>query len=412
MSRVPEGWKGKRIASLFSHVRRKNSTGCSNVLTISGQHGLVNQREYFNRSVAGENIDKYCLLKRGEFAYNRSSMNGYPCGAIKRLEHYDEGVLSTLYICFAARCGVCEPEFYKHVFESDVFFQELRGVVQVGARAHGLLNVTPSEFMNVSVVCPPLPEQKKIAAILSSVDDAIAATQAVIDQTRKVKEGLLQDLLTRGIGHIRFKQTEIGVIPEGWEVKRLENVVTSPITYGIVQAGVHVNDGVPYIRVSDMTGFELSPQGMLRTAPELAAKFKRSEVRAGEVVCALRGVIGHVMRVPEALDGANLTQGTARIAPDCRILSQEYLLWAMRSPVVNSQALCEAKGSALKEISLNSLKKLLIPIPCKEEQLRIVENLNAVLLCERFCCEKKEQYKDVKRGLMQDLLSGDVRICA
>ena len=79
--------------------------------------------------------------------------------------------------------------------------------------------------MNPPLLLPPLPEQTKIAAILSSVDEAIAATQSVIDQTRKVKQGLLQDLLTRGIGHTRFKQTEIGEIPEAWEVKRLDSVV-------------------------------------------------------------------------------------------------------------------------------------------------------------------------------------------
>ena len=159
-----------------------------------------------------------------------------------------------------------------------------------------------------------------------------------------------------------------------------------------------------------MNSFELTSKGMLRTAPELAAKYIRSRVQLGDLVYALRGLIGHVMLVPQELEGANLTQGTARIAPDRLILSSEYLLWAMRSPIVMSQSLREAKGSALKEISLNSLKKILIPLPCKEEQFEIGRQVNAVWSHEKLCCKNLATYESVKRGLMQDLLSGSVRV--
>lgn len=407
MSRVPDGWQRKKIASLFSQVRRKNSTGCSNVLTISGQHGLIDQREYFNRSVAGASLDKYYLLKRGEFAYNRSSMNGYPCGAIKPLEHYDEGVLSTLYICFAAKEGECAPEFYKHVFESNAFFEELRGVVQVGARAHGLLNVTPSEFLNVSVVCPPLPEQKNIAAILSSVDDAIAATQAVIDQTRKVKEGLLHDLLTRGIGHTRFKQTEIGEIPEGWEVKRLEELAT--VERGRFSARPrndpkYYGGDIPFVQTGDVT----SSDGFLRKHSQSLneAGLKVSKLfPKGTILITIAANIGDV-----ALAGYDVAFPDSLVGIIARpqFADTMWLLFALQrcKEVLDAQA----TQNAQKNINLQVLKPLLLPVPPIEEQRRISSTLNGVVAAIAEGMAKVDRIIAVKRGLMQDLLSGSVRV--
>ncbi|MDZ7778956.1 MAG: restriction endonuclease subunit S [Gemmatimonadota bacterium] len=99
------------------------------------------------------------------------------------------------------------------------------GSHRTGRASHGGQSISRLEdLMGERLLLPPLPEQRKIAAILSSVDDAIAATRKVIEQTERVKQGLLQTLMTRGIGHTRFKQTEIGEIPEEWEVVTLEDV--------------------------------------------------------------------------------------------------------------------------------------------------------------------------------------------
>ncbi|BAZ15467.1 type I restriction-modification enzyme S subunit [Calothrix sp. NIES-4071] len=258
---------------------------------------------------------------------------------------------------------------------------------------------------------PPLPEQKKIAAILNSVDEAIAKTQAVIEQTRKVKQGLLQQLLTRGIGHTKFKDSAIGKIPECWDVKTLSSVVASdkPITYGIVQAGPHIPDGIPYIRVSDMAGTSLSSEGMLRTSPEIAERYKRSAVAYGDIVYALRGNIGCVLLVPQSLHGANLTQGTARISPGNNI-NPIYLLWSLRSPLAVKQALLESKGSTFKEISLEKLRQIKITIPPIEEQSAIAKMMEEVEYSYINNLKSLKSLQQLKRTLMQDLLTGCVRV--
>ena len=128
----PQDWHVATLRDVFIPVIRKNDKGLKRVLTASGQHGLIDQSDFFNHSVAGKSLTKYYLLKQGEFAYNRSSMKNYPYGAIKRLNKYDEGILSTLYICFAVSEKNNNSDYYEHVFESGLLNQGLRSVTQVG----------------------------------------------------------------------------------------------------------------------------------------------------------------------------------------------------------------------------------------------------------------------------------------
>lgn len=129
-------------------------------------------------------------------------MNGYPFGAIKRLDAYDEGVLSTLYLCFELISKSCSSDFYKHLFEAGVLNKQLRGIVQVGARAHGLLNVTLEDFFAIKVKCPPLEEQKKIASFIDIADREIDLLRSQLEALREQKKGLMQQLLT---GKVRVK---------------------------------------------------------------------------------------------------------------------------------------------------------------------------------------------------------------
>lgn len=268
-----------------------------------------------------------------------------------------------------------------------------------------------SDMRDIEYLAPPLPEQQKIATILSSVDDVIEKTRAQIDKLKDLKTGMMQELLTKGIGHTEFKDSPVGRIPVSWDVLYLEELVKAEknITYGIVQAGAHHDGGVPYIRVSDMTKRALSRNGMLLTSPEIAEKYQRSAVSCGDIVYALRGVIGHVLVVPKELDGANLTQGTARISPNDKVDSG-YLFWAMKSPYVNEQNDLAAKGSTFREVTLASLRKIQVALPELSEQQKIASIFGSVELNIFSIEDKLAQLKSIKKALMQDLLTGKVRV--
>lgn len=164
-------FKTVKLKEIARRVTRKNTHGSTNVLTISAKRGLVSQREYFNRSVSGANLKNYYSIKKGEFAYNRSSANGAPFGSIKQLTKYNIGVLSTLYICFSIRdSSEVLASFMTHYFDAGLLNKDLRSVAQEGARAHGLLNISVMDFFNLEVRIPEISQQKKIGETLTDCD--------------------------------------------------------------------------------------------------------------------------------------------------------------------------------------------------------------------------------------------------
>ncbi|MBY7933574.1 restriction endonuclease subunit S [Vibrio fluvialis] len=190
-------WRVSKLSKLFERVTTKNNGQSINVVTISGQHGLIRQEEFFKKAVASETLDGYFLLRQGQFAYNKSYSNGYPMGAIKRLNRYPDGVVTTLYICFElSDSGRADSDFWEHYFESGLLNKGLSQIAHEGGRAHGLLNVKPSDFFSLKVSTPSFEEQQKIAAVLSTADQEISALQQKLDALKQEKKALMQQLLT------------------------------------------------------------------------------------------------------------------------------------------------------------------------------------------------------------------------
>lgn len=206
-------WQHLDFDSLFERVTRKNKVGNTNVLTISGQHGLISQREYFNKNVASENLSGYTLLERGEFAYNKSYSAGYPMGAIKPLLAYDVGVVSSLYLCFRIREDVeADFDFFRHYFEAGFLDEEISGIAQEGARNHGLLNVSIPDFFKLRLHIPPLPVQRKIAEVLNVAEHEERACELQLEQLRTEKRALMQQVLT-GKRRVRVPESEAEASP-------------------------------------------------------------------------------------------------------------------------------------------------------------------------------------------------------
>lgn len=196
-SMTTHGWKFADLDEVFERVTRRNTTANSNVLTISGTRGLISQRDYFNKSVASENLSGYTLIERGEFAYNKSYSAGYPMGAIKPLTRYDQGVVSSLYICFRLRDGVeADADFFRHYFEVGMLNEGLSEIAQEGARNHGLLNVGVGDFFKLRLHIPDVTEQRRVAVILNMAEQKEQLITAQLDKLRDEKKALMSQLLT------------------------------------------------------------------------------------------------------------------------------------------------------------------------------------------------------------------------
>ena len=164
-----------RLDAFTKRVMRKNKSNQSRLpLTISAQYGLVDQVTFFNKIVASTDLSNYYLLKKGEFAYNKSYSSDYPWGAIKRLDNYDQGALSSLYICFTPQDNVVS-DFILQYFESPKWHKGISEIAVEGARNHGLLNVSVQDFFHTYHYVPKdKKEQIKISKLLMLFDERIA----------------------------------------------------------------------------------------------------------------------------------------------------------------------------------------------------------------------------------------------
>jgi type I restriction enzyme S subunit len=192
-----EKWEETSLGDLFERVTRKNVEQNTNVVTISAQRGFVRQTDFFNKSIASEIVDNYFLVEKGEFCYNKSYSNGYPWGAIKRLNDFEKAVVTTLYICFGLKNSQKNSgDFFEQYFEANLLDKGLTKIAHEGGRAHGLLNVTPSDFFSLKITIPTSEEQTAIAQVLLAADKEIQLLKAKTEKLREQKKGLMQVLLT------------------------------------------------------------------------------------------------------------------------------------------------------------------------------------------------------------------------
>lgn len=198
------------------------------------------------------------------------------------------------------------------------------------------------------------------------------------------------------------------MVPKGWMLKQLSDIVKEKISYGIVQAGPHIPNGIPYIKSSDIRG-AIDPASLQRTAPEIHYKYRRSAVHPGDIIFSLRGNIGETSIVPSNLLEANLTQGTARISvssDQCNeFYHQQFAMDKLRN-YINSLS----KGSTFKEISLEELRKVKVLCAPLPEQKKIAQILltwdKAISVTEKLLANSQQQ----KKALMQQLLTGKKRL--
>ena len=186
-------WKMMRLGDIATRITRRNKGRSNLPLTISARDGLIDQRHFFSKQVASKNLDNYILLQRGEFAYNKSTSSDSPWGTIKRLDRYDQGCVSTLYICFSTHS--VDSQFITTLFNSPIWHREIQAIATEGARNHGLLNISSKDFFDIQLQIPDsLSEQKHIGRFFAAYEQLIRQTAKRIGLLEKKKKALLQTM--------------------------------------------------------------------------------------------------------------------------------------------------------------------------------------------------------------------------
>jgi type I restriction enzyme, S subunit len=191
-------WDGKELSSIADPVsERADNEGQHNILTLSGEHGLVLQSEYFGKQIAGTSSERYLRIQRDDFVYNDRTTKASAYGTIKRLKHHPHGIVSPIYKCFRFKGGEL-PSFWEWYFESGAHEAQLRSLANEGARA-GRFNVSIDRFLSTIAFSPDpqSSEQAKIAECLSTLDELIDAERQKLDALKTQKQGLVQEFFPR-----------------------------------------------------------------------------------------------------------------------------------------------------------------------------------------------------------------------
>ena len=192
-----EAWEQRKLGDLVDRVTRKNQDLVSELpLTISAQYGLIDQNEFFDKRVASKDVSGYYLIENGEFAYNKSTSTDAPWGAIKRLDRYENGVLSTLYIVFGIKeNNPVDSDFLVSYYSTNLWHKGIHEIAAEGARNHGLLNIAPADFFETKLMIPQdIEEQKKIGKYFEELERLITLHQQKCEELKKIKKFMLQKM--------------------------------------------------------------------------------------------------------------------------------------------------------------------------------------------------------------------------
>jgi type I restriction enzyme S subunit len=201
--RTPDGWREMKLGQAFERVQGTTKPDVKDVLSITATVGFVQQKDKFSRIIAGRNLRRYILLKKGEFANNKGNSKTYPQECVYMLDDFDEAAVPNVYFCFRPRNNEIYGNFFKFYFENSLLNHQLQKVINTGVRNDGLLNLHPNDFFSIRIKIPSIPEQKRITRVLSTATNEINNLQKKLNAMGKQKRGLMQKLLT---GEVRVKQ--------------------------------------------------------------------------------------------------------------------------------------------------------------------------------------------------------------
>lgn len=412
---IPKDWSIPKLANLIEIETGKRAKGGAldkgNVASIGGEH-IDYQGNIRWDDMKFIPDDFYNFLKQGKVNFGDILLvkDGATTGKVAMVKNLKYEKVAVNEHVFLLRS---KTDRLSNGFLFYFLFSRL-GRIQIKTRVHGIIGgIIRNDLETVLIPLPPLQEQQKITEILSVVDLAIGKVDEVIAKIERLKKDLMQELLTKGIGHKEFKDTKIGKTPKEWQIVKLGDILTECYRYPTYYNIEYVDHGVPEIR-----GELLLHDGQIETdsekiryvMEETAQRFHRVRVIEGDLIFSVRGTMGKVGFVPKNLEGAVVTANLMRLSPDRQKAHSKWLLYYLTSNRFQRTLNAFSSYTTIKTIQAPVLKSILVPLPAYPEQRKIAEILSTIDKRLELGINEKGKLKRIKRGLMDLLLTGKVRV--
>ncbi|WP_025783041.1 restriction endonuclease subunit S [Sporosarcina sp. D27] len=407
-----DAWEQRKLGEVVKRVTRKNKDLESTLpLTISAQDGLIGQNEFFNKTVASRDVSGYYLVRNGEFAYNKSYSNGYPWGAVKRLDRYDKGVLSTLYIVFETTD--INSDFLTKYYDTTYWYREVSKHAAEGARNHGLLNIAASDFFETELLVPKdSEEQKKIGDFFNQLDNIIALHYRKLELLKDTKKSLLQKMFPNdgaNVPEIRFAG-----FTDDWEHRKFSYVLDFSISNNTLsRANLNYDKGeVKNIHYGDIlvkfdTIVDINSDYVPWVTDGKPEDYKKQRLQNGDVIIADTAedeTTGKAIEVTGITNNFAVSGLHTMVARPNQEFAPKYLGYYLNSPAYHNTLLPLMQGTKVLSLSKANIAKTNVSFPKNAEEQENIGSFfesfdNLITLHQR----ELNSLKNLKKLLLQQM---------
>jgi len=398
---APDDWSTKSLGELFTLRKERGFTDLP-LLSITASGGLVDRDSLERRDTSNSDKSKYLRVCPGDIAYNTMRMWQGVSGLVSK-----EGIVSPAYTVCAPAKSVHSP-YTAQLFKLPELIQTFHRCSQ--GLVDDTLNLKFENFAPIKVHIPPLPEQQKIATILSSVDDVIEKTRSQIDKLKDLKTGMMQELLTKGIGHTEFKDSPVGRVPKNWILKKFSEVTLK------IQDGTHFSPqsktgSFLYITSKNIQNGKLELDNISFISKEEHDEiYRRCDVSYGDILLTKDGANTGNCAINTLKEPFSLLSSVAFLRCNQDLCFNEYIYQYISSPIFQKKIKDSMTGNAITRLTLSLIKSFLIPLPEISEQREIVKVLSSIDSRVNSVKANLDKLLMLKEALMQDLLTGKVRV--
>lgn len=395
-----DDWEQRKLGDIVTRVVRKNENLESKLpLTISAQFGLIAQDEFFDKRIASKNISHYYLIRKGEFAYNKSTSMDAPWGAIKRLEHYDNGVLSTLYIMFRILDeNKVNSDYIVSYYVTNLWHKGVREVAAEGARNHGLLNIAPVDFFETTLTIPSNEnEQKNIGEYFRRLDRLITLHQRKLEKLKIIKKSMLENCFPKNgekVPQIRFSG-----FTNDWEQRKLGKLVAFSKGAGYSKGDLKEN-GTPII----LYGRLYTKYETVISDVDTFADAKENSVysKGGEVIVPASGETTEDISIASVVEKSGvLLGGDLNVITPANGIDSAFLAISISNGKPHNDMAKMAQGKSVVHLHNLDLAKIDFPYPSYKEQQKIrkyFSNLDHLITLHQ---SKLEKLQKIKKALLE-----------